>query len=119
MKKLENQVAVFKSVSDRTRLRILKMLQVRPLCLCEITDVLGLSSSTVSEHLSVLKNSSLVSSEKRGKIVYHKLNFYSNNPSLAGILSIVACLLEDDITIKSDRTKTMKVDCREILARKP
>ena len=119
MKYLTSQVSIFKSISDKTRLRILKMLQVKPLCVCEISDVLGLSSSTVSEHLSTLKSSGLVTREKKGKIAFHKLNFYSGTASVAGILSMLACLLDDDETIISDRNKAKKVDCREILARKP
>jgi len=95
------------------------MLQVKPLCVCEITDVLRLSSSTVSEHLSILKASGLVVSEKKGKIVFHKLNIYSDSASVAGILSMLACLLDDDETIISDSNKAKKADCREILARKP
>jgi ArsR family transcriptional regulator len=118
MTKLTQQVKTFKSISDKTRLRILKMLQVKPLCVCEITDVLGLSASTVSEHLSVLRASSLVISKKRGKIVFYELNFYSGASSVSGILSMISCLMDDDETIQLDRTKAKKVDCRVILARK-
>ena len=46
----------FKALSDPNRTRILKMLQVRPLCVCEITELLGLATSRVSKHLSILRN---------------------------------------------------------------
>ena len=46
---IEEKTKLFKSLSDPNRLRILKMLQVKPLCVCEITDVLQLATSTVSK----------------------------------------------------------------------
>jgi len=95
------------------------MLQVKPLCVCEITDITGLSTSTISEHLSVLRDTGLIISEKKGKIVYNRLNFYSKTESVPGIISMLSCLLTGDETIKSDGVKAKKADCREILARKP
>ena len=76
---LEQYTEIFKALSEPSRVRILKMLQVKPLCVCEITDVLGLKSSTVSEHLSILRENGLITSEKKGKLVFYKLNFYPEN----------------------------------------
>ena len=118
MKKIIKQANIFKSISDPTRLRILKILQVKPLCVCEIQDVLGLTASTISEHLSVLRESGLVLSEKKGKIVYNRLNFYSETESVPAVISMISCLITDDTTIKSDIAKAKKTDCRVILARK-
>nr|MBP9123989.1 winged helix-turn-helix transcriptional regulator [Ignavibacteriaceae bacterium] len=47
---MEDKTKFFKILSDPNRLRILKMLQIKPLCVCEITDVLELAPSTVSQH---------------------------------------------------------------------
>jgi len=115
---LKQYTDIFKAISEPSRVRILKMLQVKPLCVCEITDILGLKSSTVSEHLSILRQNSLITSEKKGKIVFYRLNFYPDYPSISALNSIIQCSLEDDKVIKSDREKVKKVDCRVILARK-
>ena len=114
---VKNFANVFKAVSEPSRIRILKMLQVRPLCVCEIADVLGLTNSTVSEHLSVLRENNLVSFDKKGKIVFYRLNFYPDDPSVTAINSIITCSLENDSLIRSDRRKAKIVDCRVILAR--
>jgi len=118
MDKIIKQANIFKSLSDPTRLRILKILQLRPLCVCEIQDVLGLTASTISEHLSVLRENGLVISEKKGKIVCNRLNFYAETESVPAVISMLSCLMTEDMTIKSDIVKAKKTDCRVILARK-
>jgi DNA-binding transcriptional ArsR family regulator len=117
MKMINNFSNIFKALAEPSRIRILKMLQVRPLCVCEISEVIGLTSSTVSEHLSILRENKLVTSEKKGKIVFYKLNFYPKDPSVTAINSIISFSMEVDKTIKSDKCKAKKVDCNVILAR--
>ena len=63
----------FKALSDPNRLRILKMLEQKPLCVCEITQVLGLATSTVSKHLSILREAGFISDRKEGKWVNYLL----------------------------------------------
>lgn len=118
MKMLDNISKIFKAISEPSRIRMLKMLQVKPMCVCEIAEVIGLKSSTVSEHLSILKDNDLVINEKKGKIVFYKLNFYPKDSSVTAINSIIACSLEDDEIIKKDKVKAKTADCKEILSRK-
>ena len=66
-------VKVFKALSDSNRIRILKMLEVRPLCVCEITEVLKLATSTVSKHLSILRDAGYIIDQKEGKWVNYYL----------------------------------------------
>jgi ArsR family transcriptional regulator, arsenate/arsenite/antimonite-responsive transcriptional repressor len=67
--------AVFRALSDETRLRILKGIsQMGELCECNIVPVFGLSQPTVNYHLKVLRAAGLVSSERRGQWVYHRVN---------------------------------------------
>lgn len=63
-----------KAAADATRLRILRMLADGDLCVCQVVEVLGLSQSTVSKHLLLLKNAGLVEDEKRGKWVFYRLS---------------------------------------------
>jgi len=63
----------FKAAGDRTRLRILKMLEPEPLCVCQIVATLSLSQSAVSKHLSILVSAGLLSDERRGKWVFYSL----------------------------------------------
>lgn len=71
---MEDKVKFFKALSDTNRLRILKMLQTNPLCVCEITNVLELATSTVSQHLKILKEAGFIIEEKDGKWVNYLIN---------------------------------------------
>jgi ArsR family transcriptional regulator len=66
---------VFRALADETRLRILKAISyMGELCECHIVPVFGLSQPTVNYHLKVLREAGLVSSERRGQWVYHRVN---------------------------------------------
>jgi ArsR family transcriptional regulator, arsenate/arsenite/antimonite-responsive transcriptional repressor len=59
-------VDILKALSDHGRLRILKILEHKSLCVCEITELIGLATSTISAHLNILKNAGLIKDEKDG-----------------------------------------------------
>jgi ArsR family transcriptional regulator len=63
---MRTYLKVMKAVGDGTRVKILKMLQQRPLCVCEMRAVLGISQPSVSRHLRLLEDADLVRSEKQG-----------------------------------------------------
>ncbi len=65
---------IFKALSDPTRVKILYALSVRELCVCDIANLLGRSSSLVSHQLRVLRNMKLVKFRKEGKIAYYSLD---------------------------------------------
>ncbi len=66
-------IRVMKALSDPSRIKIMKMLEVKELCVCELTAILGLAQSTVSKHLKILEEASLVDSRKEGVWVNYKL----------------------------------------------
>ena len=74
--RLSSVAALFKALSDETRLRIVRtMAQSRTeLCECNIVPLFGLSQSTISYHLKVLREAGLVESEKRGLWAYYRVN---------------------------------------------
>lgn len=67
-------VDVAKALADESRLRIIVALDGRELCVCQLTELLGLATSTVSRHISVLRQAGLLSSRKHGKWVFYALN---------------------------------------------
>lgn len=67
--------AVFKALSDGTRLRILKAIaHVGMLCECNLVPDLGLSQPTISYHLKVLREAGLITSERKGQWVFHRVD---------------------------------------------
>lgn len=105
---------IFKALSDTNRLRILKMLDQRPLCVCEITEVLNLATSTVSKHLSLLREADFIKDEKEGKWVNYYLNREQNNEYVRRLLPLIQTWLPEDNIIQKDKEKVKTVD-RNIL----
>lgn len=66
-------ITITRAVSDPTRVRMLLALRRRELCVCQITALCGLATSTVSKHLSVLQQAGLVESRKIERWVYYRL----------------------------------------------
>lgn len=62
-----------KALSDPNRVKIIKMLEKRELCVCELTAALGLAQPTVSKHLKQLEDAELVESRKEGSWVNYNL----------------------------------------------
>ena len=62
---------LFKALADETRLRILKLLEIREMCVCEIMVALELTQPTASHHLGILENVGLVRGRKDGKWVFY------------------------------------------------
>lgn len=73
-KELSSEAMIFKALSDINRLKIIKLLKEGELCVCELTTALSTSQSTVSHHLSVLKNAGLIKERKEGKWSYFRLS---------------------------------------------
>jgi ArsR family transcriptional regulator len=66
-------VKVMKALSDPNRIKILKMLQRRWMCVCELEAALGIAQPTVSKHLKVLEEAGLVGFRKEGLWVNYML----------------------------------------------
>jgi DNA-binding transcriptional ArsR family regulator len=72
-KTADKQSRFFKALADETRLRIVKLLQVREMCVCEVMVALGLTQPTASHHLGLLENAGLVKDRKEGKWVFYSI----------------------------------------------
>ena len=99
---------IFKALGDRSRLRIINMLSEKAMCVCEITEVLELSQSTVSGHLRVLKEAELVEDEKDGLWVeYHLCKDKKFN---SDILDLILEALKSDKKMEEDRKAALQAN---------
>jgi ArsR family transcriptional regulator len=112
---MKQYLDLFKALSDKNRLRILLMLRVRPLCVCEISEVLNVALSTISAHLKLLKTTGLIEDEKEGRWVIYRLAV--SNEFFHEILGRIEDQLESDEQFKHDR-KVISNITREICAGK-
>ena len=69
----DKQSKLFKALADETRLRILRLLEVREMCVCEVMVALALTQPTASHHLGILENAGLVKDRKEGKWVFYSI----------------------------------------------
>lgn len=80
---------ITKALSDPNRVRILLLLQQGELCVCQITELFGFAPSTISKHLSVLHQASLILSRKAERWVYYRLPDKSASPAVREALAWV------------------------------
>ncbi len=71
---MKREAHILKALADETRLRILQLLAEGELCVCELMAVLELPQSTVSRHLSYLKNSGWLEDRREGVWMYYRIN---------------------------------------------
>lgn len=70
---VEDLASFFKLFGDRTRVNILLALDSGELCVCDISETLGMSMSATSHQLRLLKDAHLVTSRREGKSIYYSL----------------------------------------------
>lgn len=97
--KYQEMAKISKALAHPTRMFIIDKLNEKEHCVCELTEMIGADISTVSKHLSVLKNAGIISAEKRSNMVYYNLQ-------CSCVLDIFSCVL-DVIQSNIDSTKEM------------
>jgi ArsR family transcriptional regulator, arsenate/arsenite/antimonite-responsive transcriptional repressor len=111
---METFIKVMKALSDGHRVRIIKMLQHRTMCVCEIQAALGVAQPTVSKHLKVLVDAALVQWSRDGKWIDYRLADGSASPFAAVMLGNLRHWLEKDPTVSADVQQLPEL-CRENL----
>lgn len=109
-------VQVMKALSDPGRVKVLKMLEAREMCACEIIGLLGLAQPTVSRHLKVLVDAGLIRGRKVGSWVHYRLAEHAASPCARAMLAALPAWLEDDPEIMAMR-RAMRQDLRQGLHR--
>jgi ArsR family transcriptional regulator len=97
---MKNFIRVMKALSDPNRVKVLKMLQHRPMCVCEIQAALGIAQPTVSKHLKGLEEAGLVRCEKDGLWANYILSDGASSPYVASLLGNLMHWLTDDPGIR-------------------
>lgn len=97
---MKDFIRVMKALSEPNRVRILKILQGGPLCVCEIRTALGISQPTVSSHLKVLEEAGLVTYRKEGLWVHYRLTDGRRSPYAASLLGHLRHWLDDSEEIR-------------------
>ena len=86
----EARARVLKALAHPTRLFIVEELANEERCVCDLTEMIGVDISTVSKHLSVLKQAGVVSDDRRGNQVFYSLRV----PCILNFFGCVESVLE-------------------------
>jgi len=96
VERMDEFVRVMKALSDPNRVRIVKMLQQRMMCVCEMQAALRLAQPTVSKHLKILEEAGLVNRRKDGLWVNYVVSDGSRSPYVASMLGNLRHWLSED-----------------------
>jgi len=108
---------ITKALAEENRVRILLALEVEELCVCQIIELLELAPSTVSKHMSVLRQARLVEGRKDGRWMYYRLADESAPTQVNEALAWLKKSLSPNERIREDAKRLkeiLKID-REVL----
>ncbi|MBP7056564.1 MAG: winged helix-turn-helix transcriptional regulator [Candidatus Omnitrophica bacterium] len=108
---MDQYVALFKALSDPTRLRIMVLLAEKELCVCQIEDAMNLSQVKVSRHLNVLRHAGLVNSRREGLWAYYSHTKPKNCLEKRVFACFKKCLRKDAFCL-SDIARMTKCSAR-------
>ena len=106
---MRHLIRTTKALADQSRIRILRALQDQELCVCQIIELLGLAPSTVSKHLSILKNARLVNSKKQGRWMYYRLADKDSPEQITDALEWVFRSLVESSQINQDNKRLKEI----------
>jgi ArsR family transcriptional regulator len=99
---------MFKAFSDKTRLRILSLLQAGECCVGDLVEILGVEQPSASRHLAYLRKAGLVNVRKAGQWSY-----YSLAPARGAfherLLDCLACCFQEVPQIEADQARAREV----------
>jgi ArsR family transcriptional regulator len=108
-------IKVTKALSDPTRVKILKMLQKRMLCVCEIQSALDRAQSTISKHLKILEDAGLIVYQKDGLWVNYEMADGTQSPYAASLIGNMRHWLDHDPEIIELMAKLPTIDRKNII----
>lgn len=92
---MQSFIKVMKALADPNRVKIVKLLQQKKLCVCELQAALGIAQPTVSKHLRILEEAGLVSWKKDGLWVDYELTDGRQSPYAASLIGNLRHWLDD------------------------
>ncbi|MFH0823219.1 MAG: metalloregulator ArsR/SmtB family transcription factor [Pseudomonadota bacterium] len=102
-------IGIMRALGDENRVRALLALRNRELCLCQLIEFLGLAPSTVSKHMSILKQARLVDSRKSGRWVYYRLAGHDSPPQVQGAVTWLFDSLSGDKSLCWDEQRLQDI----------
>lgn len=101
---------LFAALADRTRLRLLNLMNSKEVCVCYFVEILGQSQPKISRHLAYLRRAGIVAARREGKWMHYKI-VVPKHAGAVRILNETLAVLKEDKAMHSDQTRLEKVCC--------
>jgi DNA-binding transcriptional ArsR family regulator len=110
---MHEEMALLKALADENRVRLLMALRQGELCVCQLIALLDLAPSTVSKHLSQLKQARLVTTRKAGRWIYYSLPGKQASAGVRRTLNWLERLLGDHRQLAADQERLQTILSRD------
>ena len=107
---MELYIKVFKALGEPTRLKILRLLSVRPMYVCELESVLGISQPRISQHLRVLKEATILRETKEAQKTFYMLNWDIMEGVINDFLEFLRVDIRQLLEFKEECSRMEKLD---------
>ena len=101
---------LFAALADRTRLRVLNLMNGREVCVCYFVEILGQSQPKISRHLAYLRRARIVTARREGKWMHYKI-IEPANAGAARILRETLAVIGQEKAMQSDLARLGRACC--------
>jgi ArsR family transcriptional regulator len=101
---------LFAALADRTRLRLLNLMNGKEVCVCYFVEILGQSQPKISRHLAYLRRAGVVTARREGKWMHYKI-VVPTHAGAARILSETLSVVRGDKAMQADLMRLSKACC--------
>jgi len=101
---------LFAALSDRTRLRLLNLMDGREVCVCYFVEILGQSQPKISRHLAYLRRAGVVAARREGKWMHYRI-VAPSHAGAARILREAIAVVKEEKAMQLDRARLSKACC--------
>lgn len=98
------------ALADRTRLRLLNLMNGKEVCVCYFVEILGQSQPKISRHLAYLRRAGIVAARREGKWMHYRI-VVPRHDGAARILSETLSVLSEDKAMQADSARLNKACC--------
>jgi ArsR family transcriptional regulator len=102
--------ALFAALADRTRLRLLNLMNGKEVCVCYFVEILGQSQPKISRHLAYLRRAGIVAARREGKWMHYKI-VTPSDAGAARVLGETLAVLKNDKAMQRDLDRLSKACC--------
>jgi len=102
--------AFFRALADRTRLRLLNLMQTDEVCVCFFVEILKTNQPKVSRHLAYMRRAGIVAARRDGPWIHYRI-VEPSDPDAARVLKETLSWLANDRDMQRERDRLVKVCC--------